>query len=130
MVTIAATAADDRADVGVDGFDDPEGDRVAAVAEDAVEMSLQRRGELLKRWQPLPADAAHPVGEEPARGPFVGVGPEPLDVFLEKVGFKQSAIERKGLGERPALLAARGVKRSEGPQMVSRPHPPTHRTPA
>jgi hypothetical protein len=70
---------------------------LTSTAEDAFEVPLQRRGQLLERRQSLPADAAHPVVEEAASGTLVGVAPQALDLLFEEVGFEQSAVEREGL---------------------------------
>ena len=103
MVTISATPPNDRADVGVDRLDDSEGELVAAVAQDAFQVSLEHGGELLESRQPLPAQTPHPVLEETTGSSFVGVTPQALDLLLEEVGFEQPPVEGEDLVELAAL---------------------------
>lgn len=64
VILVAASAADEGAEVAVDGLDDAEGDLVAAVGEDAIEVGERREGELLERGQTLPAETAEAVAYE------------------------------------------------------------------
>ena len=76
MIPIAPAPPQHGPDVAVDGFDFPEGDLLATVVQDAVQMPRQQAAELLEGRQPLPAQGEEPVGEEAVSGPLVGVGPE------------------------------------------------------
>ena len=88
MVAVAPATASERAEVAVDGFDDPERYLVLAVGQEPLEVVQEREGELLEGGQPLPVQTAHPLVEETDRRPFVAVAPEPLDLLFEVVGLE------------------------------------------
>src|SRR3990172_832141 len=104
VVPVAPAPTQHRTDVAVDRFDFPEGDLLVAVVQDAVQMARQHPAELLEGRQPLPAESEEPVGEEAARRPLVGVGPELGQLLLEEVGLRQAAIEGKEVAEGLTLL--------------------------
>ena len=60
VVTVATPAANEGAEVAVDGLDDAEGDLPVAVVQDAFEMTGEQATELLKGGQPLPAQGVEP----------------------------------------------------------------------
>ena len=108
MVPVAAAAAQHRPDVAVDRLHDAEGDLLVAVVEDALEMAREQATELLEGRQPLPAQGPQPIGQEPAGGSLVGVGPELGQLLLEEIRLGQPAGEGKELAERLPVPAVQG----------------------
>lgn len=72
MVAVAAAAPDQGPEVAVDRLHHTEGDLVAAVVQDAVDVVVDRPGELLEGRQPLPTEAEQPLDEEARRRSLVG----------------------------------------------------------
>src|SRR5258706_13507840 len=77
----------------VDGFDRSEAYLGAAVVEDAVEVIQKHVSKFLKGFQPLPSQLIDPTLQIAQHGPFIAVGPQPLQAFLQKVGFHHPSIE-------------------------------------
>src|SRR2546427_7992424 len=76
VIAVPPAASQHRPDVAVDRLDLPEGDRLVAVADDAVQVAGEQLAELLEGRQALPAQGLEPVGEKAAGRPPPGVHPE------------------------------------------------------
>src|SRR5712692_7712405 len=98
MVAVPTTAAKHRPDVPVDRLHLPEGDLDVAIGEDAVEVTTEELGDLVKGREPLPAQRPHPGGQKAPRRAFVGVVPKVPELLLEQMAFGEPPVEgEKGL---------------------------------
>jgi hypothetical protein len=84
VAEILVTAAPSKKsfDVAVDSFHHSEAYFRATVAQDSVQVIQQHEREILKRYQPLPAQLIDPTLQIAQHGSFIAVGPQPLQTFL------------------------------------------------
>src|SRR3954466_8135146 len=88
FVVQAVGAALDHPDLVVEPLDEAERDLVLkpAVGSDPVPMTIDHRGELLIRLQPLPLEAGAPILEEASRPALALVAPQLAETLLEDIG--------------------------------------------
>src|SRR5437660_495991 len=96
-ILVATAPSKEGFDVAVDGFHHSETYFRAAVVENASEVIQQHFREVLKRYQPLPPQLLDPALQVVQHGPFIAVGPQPLQAFLQKVGFHHPSVKGEQL---------------------------------
>ena len=92
MVAITTAATKHRTDVSVDGLHYSERDFDVTVGEHAVEVTAEELGDLVERWEALPAQRPNPGGQEAPRRAFVGVVPEAPQLLFEQMSFGEAAV--------------------------------------
>jgi hypothetical protein len=92
-ILVAAAPSQNSLDVAVDGFHHSEGYFAAAVVQDPVQVIQQHEGKFLKVRRPWPSQLVDPALEIARHGPFLAVGPQPFQTFLQKVGFHYPSVE-------------------------------------
>src|SRR5271157_2883469 len=94
LITIAVGPTLEGSDLVVESLDESQGHLVlhVAVGLDAVPVSFDHIGELLKWLQALPPEGTPPVVEEPTSPGGSVVVPELTERLLEKVGLVQSLV--------------------------------------
>ena len=73
----------------------PKGIFTLPVVHKPFQMPEQHIGELVERLQPLPSQLAGPGAEIPQLGSFIGVSPEPVETFLQKVSLHHAPVQSK-----------------------------------
>jgi hypothetical protein len=96
-IFVPAAPSNEAFDVAVDGFHHTEAYFGAAVVQDPVQVIRQHKGKFLKGCQPLPAQLIDPTMQIAHHGPFIAVGPQPFQTFLQKVGFHYPPVEGEQL---------------------------------
>ena len=91
-IFVAAAPSKKGFDVGVDGFHHTEAYFGTAVVQNPVQVIDQHVGEFLKGRQPLPSQFIDPALQIAKHRSFIAVGPQPLQAFLEKVGFHHPPV--------------------------------------
>ena len=80
-------------------FDDARAHVCPAVVQDSIEVTQKHDGELRKRLEPLPPELVDPAAQVVQHRAFIAIVPEPIQAFLEDVGFEQFPVEREKLIE-------------------------------
>jgi hypothetical protein len=91
-VLIAAPAAQQRLDIAVDGFHDPQRRLHSAVVQDSFQVVDEGLCQLLKRSEPLPPQLVHPTAKVADHCPFITIIPEPVEAFFKQIGFKEPSV--------------------------------------
>src|SRR6266566_5267600 len=96
-ILVTAAPSIESFDVAVDSFHHSEAYFRATVVQDSVQVIQQHEREIFKRFQPLPTQLIDPTLQIAQHGSFLAVGPQPLQTFLQKVGFHHPAVEGEQL---------------------------------
>src|SRR5438093_338743 len=87
LVTHPSGPTEDGFDGGIDRLDHPKSDMVSAVGGDAVEMLEEELAQPVHLRKPLPAECVTPAVEEIQHAHARLVGPEPIELLPQDIGF-------------------------------------------
>lgn len=106
LITHATGATQHGFDGRIDRFDDAEPHGMIAVGRDALDVLQEKVAELFHLRQTLPAQGLEPSHQEIENARSRLVGPEPIELLAQHVGFEQPPIRSEQRLELRALRAA------------------------